>query len=197
MTAQMTVYLGGPEVFLPDADDILGQKIALAAEFGFVAKFPANRLNLPPLDPHLLSRLLYFADAETALGCDVGLFNLTPFRGPSADVGTVLEMGLMLGAGRTIFGYTNIAGDYVERIAPRQMTAIAGKPVCVDADGWHVEMYGNADNAMIDGALQGSAIDIVRYDAPLPARLTDLTGYRQCLAAARAWLDGMGGSPPG
>ena len=31
-------------------------------------------------------------------GCDAMIVNLTPFRGPSADVGSAYEMGFMRGA---------------------------------------------------------------------------------------------------
>ena len=39
---------------------------------------------------------------------DVIIANLTPFRGPSADAGTVYELGYMLGKGdRLCLGYSN------------------------------------------------------------------------------------------
>ena len=42
-------------------------------------------------------------------GCDAMIVNLTPFRGPSADVGSAYEMGFMRALGRPIFAYTNDA----------------------------------------------------------------------------------------
>ena len=43
--------------------------------------------------------------------------NLTPFRGPGADPGTVYELGYMAGRGKPCFGYTNDASLYVDRVA--------------------------------------------------------------------------------
>jgi nucleoside 2-deoxyribosyltransferase len=39
--------------------------------------------------------------------CDAMIVNLTPFRGPSADVGSAYEMGFMRALGRPIFAYSN------------------------------------------------------------------------------------------
>ena len=50
-------------------------------------------------------------------GCDVMIVNLTPFRGPSADVGSAYEMGFMRALGRTIFAYTNDDRPLLERVA--------------------------------------------------------------------------------
>ena len=42
-------------------------------------------------------------------GCDAMIVNLTPFRGPSADVGSASEMGFMRALGRSIFGGLTLA----------------------------------------------------------------------------------------
>ena len=42
--------------------------------------------------------------------CDAMIVNLTPFRGPIADVGSAYEMGFMRALGRSIFAYSNMAG---------------------------------------------------------------------------------------
>jgi nucleoside 2-deoxyribosyltransferase len=38
--------------------------------------------------------------------CDAMTFNLTPFRGPSADVHSAYEMGFMRALGHPVFAYT-------------------------------------------------------------------------------------------
>ena len=50
-------------------------------------------------------------------GCDAMIVNLTPFRGPSADVGSAYEMGFMRELGRTIFAYTNDDRPPLDRVA--------------------------------------------------------------------------------
>jgi nucleoside 2-deoxyribosyltransferase len=48
--------------------------------------------------------------------CDAMIVNLTPFRGPSADVGSAYEMGFMRALGRPIFAYSNDSRLFVERV---------------------------------------------------------------------------------
>jgi len=46
--------------------------------------------------------------------------NLTPFRGPSADVGTVYELGYMLGkGGKLCLGYSNTPRGYIDKVRDR------------------------------------------------------------------------------
>jgi nucleoside 2-deoxyribosyltransferase len=49
--------------------------------------------------------------------CDALIVNLTPFRGPSADVGSAYEMGFMRALRRPIFAYTNDDRPFLDRVA--------------------------------------------------------------------------------
>ena len=62
-------------------------------------------------------KLIYQANKAMMQRADFGICNLTPFRGASADAGTVFELGLMVGFGKPVFAYTNDASDYVRRVA--------------------------------------------------------------------------------
>jgi nucleoside 2-deoxyribosyltransferase len=167
-----TVYLGGPDCFLPNAADIYAAKTKACLASGFEAKSPLDgRMPTPPpgITPPGISRLIYQANVETMRGCDFALFNLTPFRGASADAGTVYELGFMTGLGKPVFGYTNIAGDYIDRVTPRQAIPVTPAPPAEspwrDIDGWSIEDFGNADNLMIDSALalkRGSIFQMFR-----------------------------------
>ena len=48
---------------------------------------------------------------------DIGMFNLTPFRGPSADAGTVFELGFLFARAKAVYGYSSTAALYAERVA--------------------------------------------------------------------------------
>jgi len=48
---------------------------------------------------------------------DFGVLNLTPFRGTSADVGTVFELGFLTGLGKSVFAYTNDIADLLYRLS--------------------------------------------------------------------------------
>ena len=85
------IYLAGPEVFLPDADDIGLRKKALCEKYGFVGLFPLdNEIANLPADGRL-DQAIYAANLVLMKEADIGICNLTPFRGISADAGTVFE----------------------------------------------------------------------------------------------------------
>jgi len=49
-------------------------------------------------------------------GCQAMIVNLTPFRGPSADVGSAYEMGFMRALGRPIFAYSRDERPFLDRV---------------------------------------------------------------------------------
>ena len=187
---QRSVYLAGPDVFLSNSVEIFKAKSELCIAAGFTPNMPGDGSTPPPpgTPPVEMSRLFFKADVAMASGSDFGIFHLTPFRGASADSGTCVELGLMYGLGKPVFGYTNVAGDYIDRIAPKQAADSPLGPGEADEMGCHVENFTNADNLMIDSALALAGAMMVRTDVPLPQRLTDLTGFKKCLELAQAWF---------
>jgi nucleoside 2-deoxyribosyltransferase len=194
MSKPKSIYLAGPEVFLPEGFDLIRQKAALCARYGFVANIPSDN-SLPSrksTTPVQVSRKIYQANVATMKSSDFGIFDLTPFRGPSADAGTVFELGLMTGLGKPVFGYTNVPGDYIERIGLKQQAPDPTSPapatmLWCDENGWHIENFGNADNLMIDSAIALGGAEIVRSHAAFPARFDDLSGFELCLKQAQHW----------
>ena len=60
---------------------------------------------------------------------DAIIANLTPFRGPGADAGTVYELGYMAGRGKFCLGYSNDPAPYADRVrgfTDRDSRATAG-----------------------------------------------------------------------
>src|SRR5215468_5667335 len=112
----LKAYLAGPEVFLSDAVAIGKSKKRLCAEFGFKGLFPFDN----EVDPDRLNTrtdlLIYRANVAMMRDADLGILNLTPFRGPSADVGTVFELGMLTGMGKPVFAYTNEDTDFLSRV---------------------------------------------------------------------------------
>ncbi len=100
------VYLAGPDVFLPDALAHARAKIAICARYGLVGRAPAEAVPVPNAAPW---RGIFLADMAMMEECDAIIANLTPFRGASADAGTLVELGWFLGSGRKLFGYSNSA----------------------------------------------------------------------------------------
>ena len=175
------IYLAGPECFLPDAVDIYAAKIAMCREFGFIGVSPfdaeANGLQAD-LSPQQTARKIYGANIALMQSCDVGIFNLTPFRGPSADVGTAFELGFMTALGKPGYAYTHASGDYVSRIEPRHHNQSGW----FDENGWLIEIFGGSDNLMLDGAVEATGRRILRRDE---IELGGLSTFGQCLAKVR------------
>ena len=90
----VSVYLAGPEVFLPNAREIGARKRAICERHGLIGVFPADEETA--CDPALplsewglaISRVM----EQVMRKCDTMIVNLTPFRGPSADVDSAYEM---------------------------------------------------------------------------------------------------------
>jgi nucleoside 2-deoxyribosyltransferase len=102
-------------------------------------------------EPGLWKRI-YEDDLRMMRDCDIIVANLTPFRGASADAGTLVELGWFLGAGKPCWGYSNCAKGFAAR-TQTQLAAIQ------DAlPGIAVEDFGLADNLMIEGALAGGLV---------------------------------------
>ena len=82
------------------------------------------------------------------------LANLTPFRGPSADVGTAFEVGFARALGKAIVGYTFAKEPYRERVL-RSCTPIRKRDngVLEDATGMSIEDFDMVDNLMLDSAI--------------------------------------------
>ncbi|MFO1153493.1 MAG: nucleoside 2-deoxyribosyltransferase [Rhodospirillales bacterium] len=185
--------MGGPDVFLPDATAFATRKLMLANHHGFEGLSPALGQPAPSMDDASSERridaLIFRANADLLGEADCGIFNLTPFRGVSADAGTVFELGMMIGLGKPVFGYTNDPADLLSRT--RKAVAVAHDPASGswrDADGMEVEDFGNADNLMIDRALAEQGRPIVRPAVAPQDPLRDLNGFEQCLRlAARAF----------
>jgi nucleoside 2-deoxyribosyltransferase len=197
-----TLYLAGPEVFLPDARGLGRRKQALCAAYGFHGLYPLDNELSETADARL-DQLIYRANVAMIHAADAGIFNLSPFRGPSADAGTVFELGLMVGLDKPCFAYTNDARSLLARM--QALGAAMQDPATglwVDPSGHWIEDFGNSDNLMIDAALaqdlsaenEKGGGRFVRPSASEVLPLDDLSGFTECLTRAARHF---GITPPG
>jgi len=148
----LKAYLAGPDVFLPNAAAQAATKIAMCAAYGLTGIAPFNPnldLSLPPAE---LWRRIFADDLQMMRDCDIIIANLTPFRGASADAGTLVELGWFLGQAKPAYGYSNSAERFATRA--RQQMALVPDPL----PGIEVEDFGLADNLMIEGAIPGGLV---------------------------------------
>ena len=180
-----SVYLAGPDVFLPDAFEIGRRKIDLCMRYGLSGLYPLDNV-VDAAAPNASLRI--FRGNETMMiAADAIIANLTPFRGPGADAGTVYELGYMAGRGKLCLGYSNAPSSYADRV--RQFTGVAGcDGRLVDAAGMTVEDFGLGDNLMMIHALDlhGCALVTPQHQ---PADIWhDLTAFETCVRIAAEQL---------
>jgi nucleoside 2-deoxyribosyltransferase len=152
-------YLAGPDVFLPHALAHAAAKVKICAKYGILGRPPINDdfEQLARLPAEKAWRAIYQKDIDMMEDCDIIIANLTPFRGASADAGTLIELGWFLGRNKPIYAYSNTATLFTAR--SKTQTAALPDPI----PNLVVEGFGLPDNLMIPGA--------VEYGGPNPITL--------------------------
>ncbi|NIZ15424.1 nucleoside 2-deoxyribosyltransferase [Phaeobacter sp. HF9A] len=169
------IYLAGPDVFHPDALNLGAAKKALCRDYGLVGVFPLDKQ--AALDGlSATEQGLAIADKDLGLlrSCDIALVNLTPYPQLTMDPGSAVELGMMAGLGRLVWGYTTTAEAVETRLAP------------VHPEGWLAERFGLVDNLMIEGTIRQSGGQVIRPETTLP--FEDLSCFEACLKALAAHL---------
>lgn len=183
----MKLYLAGPDVFRADAKAIAARKKALCARYGFEGLDPLDQDPPTGLCPAETASAIFRANSALMRRADGIVADLSPFRGPSADPGTVFELGFMTGLGKPAFGYSTSVEPFLQRTA-----AICGvrgvDGEWRDADGLVIEPFGLRDNLMIDRALAVAGQEMV-----VPARSTGGVQdaawcIERCLQAAKDYF---------
>jgi nucleoside 2-deoxyribosyltransferase len=179
------IYLAGPDVFLHDAVDIGRRKIELCARHGLTGLYPLD--NAVDLAARHASLEIFRGNEAMMIEADAIIANLTPFRGPGADAGTVYELGYMAARGRLCLGYSNDPSCYVDRM--RNFTEVSSRDGrVVDASGLTVEDFGLSDNLMMIHALDLHGCALVT-PSQAPADIWhDLTAFETCVRMAAGRL---------
>lgn len=186
------IYIAGPEVFLPNALEVLQAKKDLCAQAGHVG--------LSPLDTEISLRNDYAcgltiarANEELINSCSVVIANITPWHGPHADVGTCVEIGYARGKGKKVYAYTHAEQRLqVERLKTYFQTYYSNS-ITKDELGFQRELlhgtlledFGMLDNLMIEGAVLGSGGFALHSEIEGDAALetfNNLKGFQLCLS---------------
>ncbi len=124
--------------------------------------------------------------------CSAVIANMTPFRGISADVGTVFEMGVGRGLGLVVFAYTNSAIPFTERTVS-QLNGEAqrdGLGALRDSQGMAIEEWDLMDNLMLEGGIQASGGALVVEEALAGDTFTFMGSFEKCVRLAASVLLG-------
>lgn len=113
------IYLAGPMVFYPNAEEIFEVMKSICKGFGLLGCAPTDaQLSLVELEP---GRPLYkrIVEADIALmdTCDGAIICLDPFHGTvEMDAGTAFEVGYLHAKGKPMAGWTTERATFGERI---------------------------------------------------------------------------------
>ncbi|TVY44817.1 Uncharacterized protein LOCC1_G002986 [Lachnellula occidentalis] len=152
------IYLAGPDVFYPNAV-ARGQELkTLCTQHGAIGLFPLdNEIASVELGSHAMADAIRTANMRLIAAADGMLANMTPFRGPSMDVGTAYEMGAGAALGKHIVGY--LLGEklgYTKKVQAVHKVERHTDGHLRDEQGWSVEEFlevdggdGLVDNLMI------------------------------------------------
>lgn len=157
------IYLAGPEVFFPKEinESIVQRKKEILASSGLIGIDPLdNQIDFPEgISPHEMGFLIYEANRKVMDECHGCIANLTPFRGPSADAGTIYEVGYMVSQIKPVIGFTMSPGNYESRIHPVSFR---------DKNEMEIERFGFCDNLMIECGIVNNGGRIFRGGMETP-----------------------------
>lgn len=184
-----SIYLAGPEVFLPDAKDVGKRKQKMCEQYGLVGLFPLDNV-LERMDHAIpLSQRIFDANLALMRSADAIIANLTPFRGPGADGGTVFELGFMVAHAKPCFGYSNVAQFYLQK-AIRSLGKKVVEGVHVDHDDLLIEDFDLRDNLMIHHGAEifGAPFEAPAFGDVADDKWRDMRQFERCLQHAAARL---------
>ena len=175
MADPIYAYLAGPEVFFPDFDNLLAEKVAIAAQYGFIGIPSAeNPGNMPP--GPVTDAGIYQMNLELLQRSNLIIANIRAFRGAEPDSGTVFECAWGHTHGLPVFAYYDHANmpTAVDAMYPpvewRSVEQEDGtfQDVPFDRDGNRIEDWGFMVNLMLTQSfpcIYGSFEDAVRMAA--------------------------------
>ena len=144
------IYLAGPDVFLPDAIDEGNRLKKLCADYGFKGHFPLDNI-VNGTNAEELAINIREANVKMIQNCDIVLANLSPFRGPEPDSGTVWEVGYAQGINKFVVGYSTDTRNLKEKT---QDILKLGN-VTRDTNDMEIEDFGLTHNLMFANIVVG------------------------------------------
>ena len=137
------IYLAGPWVFFPNWEEIALHLKHVCEQHGAVGLFPADSVIPPRVQGKAKAAAIFSANIQMIRRSHGIVANLSPFRGPSADPGTVWETAYASGIGKQVTAFTDDPRSYKEKLGNSS----------TDPNGLTIEDFGLTDNLMIHGGL--------------------------------------------
>lgn len=172
---KLSIYLAGPDVFFHNPLEIGRKKKELCEKYGFIGHFPLdNQVDMIFENENELGMYIGKINENLILNSDIILANLTPFRGPSADVGTVYEIGFGVGKNKFTIGYSNCNLQYNQKVKEFEKNK--------DIHGMEIEDFGMIDNLMIINGIVSRGGFVLSKELPEDEdKYTSLIVFEECL----------------
>lgn len=161
------IYLAGPDVFRPNAEEHFEKMKVLCIKYGFigVSPFDGEPISDIEIGSSEHSKEIYIKNIKKVVECDIIIANLIPFRGACVDDGTAFEIGCGAVLGKKIYGYTPYYGFTLEDITiekcnlqdQKQFTEIE------DFQGNHVNLMMNEAIRESGGVILKSFEDVLKH----------------------------------
>lgn len=182
----MRVYLAGPDIFLPDPFARAAALKDVCTRHALHGVSPLDDLTDEPACWAALpeARRIALRNELHIRSCQAVIANLTPFRGPSADAGTVFEVGFARALGLPVFAWSNDCRPF----ADRTRIFLGGGASRTgndwrDSEGLLLEDFSLSDNLMIEGAVLASGGVLALGQVTEAARWHDLDAFARVVMA--------------
>ncbi|WP_428375918.1 nucleoside 2-deoxyribosyltransferase [Lichenicoccus sp.] len=170
----LRVYLAGPDVFVTQPEQRGALLKRICVEAGLRPVFPLDPAPDPDRPVASLAARIALGNEAHIRGCNAVIANLTPFRGPGADAGTVYEVGFARALGLVVFGWSESIEPYADRCSALDRGAARHEDGRLrDSDGQEIEEFGLPDNLMIACGIEFSGGRV--FTGP------NLEGFKQCV----------------
>lgn len=105
-----TIYIAGPEVFMPYGRTLADEHKQICREYGYVALHPLDNQ-----DKDNTPQNIFRANLKMVICADYVIADLNNFRGQTVDDGTAFELGFAYALGKPLYGYVSDARSLRER----------------------------------------------------------------------------------
>ncbi len=144
------LYLAGPEVFLPNALEVVDEQRRICRDLGLEPISPLDKGDGPGDQTASRQDRIFAGNIALIERADAIVANVQPFRGPDPDAGTAFEVGYAHALGKPIYVWAASTATNAERVAAHLGPLHRREDgMLADRDGLMVEDFGGPVNLML------------------------------------------------
>lgn len=174
-----SLYLAGPEVFLPDAVTVVEAQRTVCRALGLDPISPLDKDDGAGDQTVSRADRIFAGNIALIEAADAVVANIAPFRGPDPDAGTAFEVGYAHARGKPIYLWADDASTSAERVAQHY------GPLHTRADG----MLADRNDAMVEQF--GAPVNLMLAS---PATVV-LGSFEECIRRVAADVAGPASAP--